>query len=504
MNFNVWNVKEVLSVPSGPGEMLSSFISNVRENFDQIQRSLEKLEEELVKRNQTILDSVIAVIKTLQDSIQARCDLILEALQEKSRMEQRVLEMEKQFEIREKEFLDLKSTLKHLEVLAAEQNRQQQKLCDQLEKLNLPNVLAEMYSLVSKAQSPFRVKDEDSQIFPALHQASRLTRKGKSISEYSDKGETILLPPLDQPSSSCQREKWSAKKQEAGRRNQRHYRNTATFWLNQRGLSVQDEAVQTDLEPQAPDKKLLDYCDSSGYSSSCKRDLMIEETSQSSSVTMKDLIIKTRPTYIAQECQPEALFCSNTHDQNKELEQKDKVIDLRKRIKRKKPRKFQRRTSIRRKSSGLSRVTSAFSPRVEDPQFANSGQEDIFLGQVEDSRQPLPLLHPYKTLKPVEKGRARADSPAKAANKFFCDSSSPFLNSSEGDKQMRWFSDLNSNNLSSPHAREDEKSTFYTIAFDSSDDEELFFRAPDHHSSLTVSTEVPVNNHSLFPAGRVK
>ncbi|KAM9098630.1 interactor of HORMAD1 protein 1 isoform 2-T2 [Sarcophilus harrisii] len=463
-------------------EILSSFISFVRENLNQLKITLEKLDEELIKRSQTILDSVVAVIKTLQDSIQARCDLILEALRDKSRMEQRVLEMEKQFEIREKEFSDLKSTLKHLEVLAAEQSRQQQKLCNQLEKLNFPNVLAEMYSPGSKAQLSFRVNDEDSQTFPALHQVSRLARKGKSISESSDKGENILLPHLDRPSSSHQREKQSAKKQEAGRGNQKHYTNTGTFWLNQRGLSVQDEAVQTDLEPQAPAKKLPENHDSSGYSSNCKRDLTVEETSQSSSVTMKDLIIKTGPTCIPQECQPTALFCSNTQYQNKGLEQKDKEIGLRKRIKRKKPRKFQRNTFIRGKSSALSRDTATFSPRVEDPQFANSGQEDIFLGQVEDLKQPLPLLRPYKTLRPVEKGRAKADSPTKAANQFFYDSSSPFPNSSEADKQMRWFSDLSSNNLSSPHAREAERSTFYPIAFDSSDDEKPFFGAPNHHS----------------------
>ncbi|XP_068951833.1 interactor of HORMAD1 protein 1 isoform X2 [Petaurus breviceps papuanus] len=461
-------------------EALNSFISYVRESMHRLQTSVEKLEEELSARNQSILDSLEAVAKTFQESAQAQCDLLLDAIRDRSRVEQRALEMEKQLETREAEFFDMKSSLKQLEVLAAEQSRQHQRLCDQLDRLDFPKILAEMHSLGSETQLPFHVNDGGSQTLPALLQASSLIKKGKSISKSPDTGETImLLPHLNPLVSSYQCEKHSTQKQEAEEETHRHSKNVGTFWLNKGNWSVKDEAVQTDLELQPPAKRLSENCDSSGkvFGDHCKRDLMVQETSQFSSMTMKDLVTKTRPTCILQEYQPADLLCSNTQDQNKVLEQKGKNTDIRKRAKRKKPRKAHRGTFIRRKSSGLSRSTSTFSSRGGGPQSAASGPQDVFLDQVENPRQPLPLLRPYKTLQPVVKGRGRAEkteraaSPPKVANHFFlCDYSSPFPNSSEGDKQMKWFSDLNSDNSGSPNAMEEE-GTFYAIAFDSSEDD---------------------------------
>uniref|UniRef100_A0A4X2LPQ1 Interactor of HORMAD1 1 n=1 Tax=Vombatus ursinus TaxID=29139 RepID=A0A4X2LPQ1_VOMUR len=452
-------------------EALNSFISYVREGMHRLQTSVEKLEEKLSARNQSILDSVEAVAKTLQENAQAHCDLLLDALRDRSRMEQTAQEMEKHLETRKAEFLDVKSSLKHLEVLAAEQSRQHQRLCDQLDQLNFPKVFAEMYSLGSEARLPFHVSDGGSQTLPALLQASNLARKGKSISESPDTGEAImLLPRLNPLTSLYQREKYRTEKHEVEGETLRRSRSAATFWLDGESRSVKDEAVQTDLEPQAPARSLSENHDSSSkiYRDHCRGDLMVQETSQFSSVTMKDLVTKARPACILQEYQPAALV----------LEQKGKSIDIRKRAKRKKPRKVQRGTFIRRKTSGLSRSTSAFSSRVGYPHSAASRQQDGFLDHVENPRQPLPLLCPYKTLEPGVKGRGRAEkveraaSPPRAANSFFlCDYSSPFPDSTEWDKQMKWFSDLSSDNLGSPKALEAEESIFYAVAFDSSDDD---------------------------------
>ncbi|XP_036595634.1 interactor of HORMAD1 protein 1 [Trichosurus vulpecula] len=462
-------------------ETLSSLIFYVRESMHMLQTSVQKLEEDFNARSQSILDSLEAAAKTLQENAQAHCDLLLDALRDRSRVEQRILEMEKQLETREAAFLDMKSSLKHLEVLAAEHSKQHQRLCDQLDQLSFPKLLAEMHSLGSEAQLPLHVNDGSSQTLPALLQASSLISEGKSISESPDTEETImLLPHLNPLTSSYQYEKYSIEKQEAEGETHRHKRNAATFWLDRRTWSVKDEAVQTDLEPQAPAKRLCENCDSSSkiYRDHYKRDLMVQETSQFSSMTVKDLVTKARPTCILQEYQPAALFDSNTYDQNKGLEQKGKSIDIRKRAKRKKPRKVHRGTFIRRKSSGLSRNTSNFSSRVGSSQSAASGQQDVFLDHVEDPRQPLPLLCHYKTLQPIVKGRGRTEkteraaSPSKEATNFFlCDCSSPFPDSTEGDKQMRWFSDINSDNLSSPNAVEAEESTLYAVAFDSSDED---------------------------------
>ncbi|XP_072507350.1 interactor of HORMAD1 protein 1 [Notamacropus eugenii] len=442
-------------------EALNSFISYVRESIHRLQTSVKKLEEELSARSQSVLDSLEAVAKTFQESTQAHCDLMLDALRDRSRMEQRALEMEKQLETREAEFLDVKSSLKRLEVLAAEQSRQHQRLCDQLDQLNFPKVLAEVHSLGSGAQLPFHVNDGGSQTFSTSLQASSLIRKGDSISESTDTGETTMFHPhLNPLASSHQCEKYGTEKEEAEDETHKRKRNAATFWLDQGNWNVKDEAVQTDLEPQAPAKRLSGDHDSSSqiYGECCKRDLMVQETSQSSSVTMKDLVTKARPTCVLQECRPAALFCSNTHDQNKTLGQKDRSVSMRKKEKRKKPRKVCRGTFIRGKNSGLSSNTSPFSSKVGDSQSALSGQQELFPDQIENLRQPLRLLRPHRTLQPVVKGGGRAATPPRAAN------------STEGDKQMRWFSDLNSDNCSGPNAVGTGGGTFYVVAFDSSDD----------------------------------
>ncbi|XP_044532756.1 interactor of HORMAD1 protein 1 [Gracilinanus agilis] len=454
-------------------EALNNFISYVRENMHKLQTSVEKLEEELSSRNQTVLNSLEAVAKTLQESAQAHFDLILDALRDRSRMEQRTLELERLLETREAEFLDMKSSLKNLEVLAAEQSKQHQRLCDQLDQLNFPK----MQSLDLEAQLPCYVNDGSSQTVSALLKTSNLIRKGKSNSKSSDISETVmLLPHLNPLTSSHQSEKCSAEKQEAEDETHRP--------LDKENQNGKDEAVQTDLEPQVPAKRWSESWDSSSKINRdrCKRDLIGQETSQFSSMTVKDLITKAKPTCVLQECQPTASFCSNMHDQKKMLEQKGMSVDVRKRGKRKKPRKIPRGTFIKRKSSGLLRNTFTFSSRIGGPQAAAPEQRNVFLGQEENPRQPLPLLCPHKTVQPVVKVRRkaekaeRADSPHKAANNFFLndyssqETSSPFPNSTDGDKHMSWFSNINSDNSESSNAVEAEENTFYAIVFDSSDD----------------------------------
>ncbi|XP_074054028.1 interactor of HORMAD1 protein 1 isoform X2 [Macrotis lagotis] len=459
-------------------ETLNSFISYVKENMNKLQTSVKMLEEELRSRNQSILHSLEAVAKTFQESAQAHCDLLLEALRDRNQTEQRALEMEKRLEAREAEFLDVKSSLKHLEVLAAEQSRQHQRLCDQLDQLNFPKVLSEVHSVSSEAQLPLLVNDGGSQTFPALLQASNLIRKGKSISESPDAGEAIMHLPHLNPFSSHPCEKYSAKKQDEANETNGHIRNPAPFWFDRENQSVKDKSVQTDAEPRVLAKRLSENHDSNSkiYGDHCKRDLMVQETSQFSSKVMNDLVTKTRSTCILQEYQQAAQFCSNIQDQNKIYEQKGKSLDIRKRAKRKNPRKILRGTFIR-KSLDLSGNTSTFSLRVEGSQSVASEQQNVFLDQVKNPRQPLSLLPPYKTQQLIVKGqgraekKARVDSTPKAANNFFYDSFSSFPKSSEGDKQMKWFSDLRSNTLDRPKAMEVKENTFYTIAFDSSDED---------------------------------
>ncbi|XP_071068163.1 interactor of HORMAD1 protein 1 isoform X2 [Dasypus novemcinctus] len=79
-------------------ETLYNFISHVRESIHRLQTSVEKSEEHLSSRSQSILDSLETVAKTLQETARAQSDLVFEAVRDKGSTEQAILEMQKKLE----------------------------------------------------------------------------------------------------------------------------------------------------------------------------------------------------------------------------------------------------------------------------------------------------------------------------------------------------------------------------------------------------------------------
>ncbi|XP_067610507.1 interactor of HORMAD1 protein 1 [Pseudorca crassidens] len=79
-------------------ETLYNFISHIKESINRLQTSVEKFEEHLNSRSQSILDSLETVAKTLQETMKAQSDLVLETVRDKCNMEQAILELQKRFE----------------------------------------------------------------------------------------------------------------------------------------------------------------------------------------------------------------------------------------------------------------------------------------------------------------------------------------------------------------------------------------------------------------------
>ncbi|XP_017495117.3 interactor of HORMAD1 protein 1 [Manis javanica] len=158
-------------------ETIRNFTSYVRESIHKLQTSVENLEEHLSSRSQSILDSLETVAKTLQETVQAQSTLVLKAVQDGGSTEQAILEMQRSFDTTQAEFTEMRSDLKHLEVLVAQQSQVFQQLCEQLGWVNVPSVLAELKRWISERRVPGSVKDSASQTSPPPARSRRCTRK---------------------------------------------------------------------------------------------------------------------------------------------------------------------------------------------------------------------------------------------------------------------------------------------------------------------------------------
>ncbi|XP_065408892.1 interactor of HORMAD1 protein 1 isoform X1 [Chrysemys picta bellii] len=165
-------------------EVLSTFISSVKKSVQGLQTCLDKFEESLDSRNKSILDGLEAVSKTLQETVQSHYESVLNALTDKSQIEPILLEMERRLAAKDMEILDVKSNLQllkeSLELLTSQQNKQHQKLCEQLNDLPFPNILAELQTFISTSRFPSCIKDNASQTSPDILQDLYLISQEKT------------------------------------------------------------------------------------------------------------------------------------------------------------------------------------------------------------------------------------------------------------------------------------------------------------------------------------
>ncbi|XP_070431414.1 interactor of HORMAD1 protein 1 [Equus przewalskii] len=461
-------------------EALYNFISHTRESIYRLQTSVEKSEEHLSSRSQSILDSLETVAKTLQETAQAQSDLVLETAQDKGNMEQAILEMQKRFEARQAEFSEMKSNLKHLEVLVAQQNKDFQQLCEQLGQLNVPSILAELKRLISVPQVPRHVKDSTSQTSPPLAQSLNFTRQDKYASE-----EPILWQAQALPAARILN-RGSLQPGEFGVWGERAKNDTLqkeaallAVGTGKRNRPVKDKAVQTNCKNLAITKTGSENhsLDIQGHKVPGDRDLVSPGASQLISLDLNNFATSIKNT--CQELQAKGLFSCDPCEQQLVTEQKGRAVERVAKGKKQQPRKVQRGRLLARKQEQTPSKTCAFSSKYPQPPV--SGPQRLPVEQQEPLDQPLHLRRPRSPTKPVCPALGGTVMPSKTVraaqgnllqfSRHSSQDNSLLSNSSQGDHRMSWFSDLNLGSSEPPLCKEPGKNTLYDLGFDSSDDD---------------------------------
>ncbi|XP_076985448.1 interactor of HORMAD1 protein 1 isoform X2 [Tamandua tetradactyla] len=465
-------------------ETLYNCISHIRESINRLQTSVEKSEEHLSSRSQSILDSLENVAKTLQETARAQSDLVFEAVQDKGSMEQAILEMQKTFEVRQAEFVEMKSNLKHLEVLVAQQSKDLEQLCEHLGQMNVPTVLAGLKRLTSEPQIPRHVKDSTSQTSPALTQGLNFTRQEKSALVEPVMWQAQALPDAWNPSTGFLEPRefgiWS--EEAKGNAVQEDATLPAAGSCKGNG-HAKDEEVQADckhwhLTKTGPEN----HGSIPGHQVPGDRDLVSQGTSKLLSLELNNFATSIKNP--GQEYQAKDVLSCDSCEQRLVAELKGRTVERGKKGKRQQPRKGRRgRLLVRKQQQTLSKACT-FNSKNQSPPPPVSGPQRLLSGQQEPLAYPLHLQGPSssrnlakpscptlggaitssKTARTVQRSLLQVDEHSSQDNNLLS-------SSSRGDHQMSWFSDLNLLSSESPLYKEPGKNLLYDLAFDSSDDD---------------------------------
>ncbi|XP_036724001.1 interactor of HORMAD1 protein 1 [Balaenoptera musculus] len=459
-------------------ETLYNFISHIKESINRLQTSVEKSEEHLSSRSQSIWDSLETVAKTLQETTKAQSDLVLETVRDKCNMEQAILELQKRFEGRQAEFIEMKSNLKHLEVLVAQQSKDLQQLCEQLGQLNMPSVLAELNQLISVPRIPRHVKDSASQTSPPLAQSLSFTMQEKYASEEPVMWQAQALPTACNLSVGSLRPgesgvwgegaKSSALQEEAV---------PLAVGTGKRNRQIKDKAVQTNCQNCAITKTGSENHGSGvlGHKIPEDRDLVSQGASRLISLDLNNFATSIKNN--CQKCQAKGMFSCNPCEQRLVTKQKGRTVERGGKDKKQHPRKAPRRRLLARKQEQTPSKTCASNSKYPHPPV--SIPQRPLLGRQEPLAQPLHLQGPRSPTKPVCSALRGTVMPSKTARAVqgnllqysghASQDNSLLSHSSQGDQQMSWFSDLNVGK-EPPQCKEPGKNMLYDLGFDSSDD----------------------------------
>ncbi|XP_060489623.1 interactor of HORMAD1 protein 1 [Panthera onca] len=457
-------------------ETLYNFISHIRESIHKLQASVEKSEEHLSSRSQSILDCLETVAKTLQETVQAQSDLLLGTVHDKGNMEQVILETRKRFEARQAEFIEMKSDLKHLEVLVAQQSKDFQQLCEQLGQLNVASVLAELKRLISVPQVPGHVKDSTSQTSLPLAQSLSFTRQDRYASEEPDMGQTQAIPAVWNLSmGSLQPGEFAIYTEGAKSDALQGEAVLMAAGTGKRSRRVKDKAVQTNCQNWTLNKTSPENhgSGSPGHKVPCDWSWVSQGASRFIPLDFESSIKNT-----CQKCQAEGVLSCAPCEQRLVTAQKGRTMERGGKGKKQQPRKARRSRLLTRKQEQTPSKTCAFNSKY--PQLPVSGPQRLPLEQQEPFAQSLHLWGsrtPTKPVIPVLRATVMPSKTVRAAQENILQLSghsskdnSLLSKSSLGDHQMSWFSDLNLGSSESPLCKDPGKNMLYDLGFDSSDD----------------------------------
>ncbi|XP_059520732.1 interactor of HORMAD1 protein 1 [Myotis daubentonii] len=408
-------------------ETLYSFISHVRESIHKLQTSVEKSEERLSSRSQSILDSLETVAKTLQETARAQRDLVLETAQDRGRVEQAVLELRREFQARQAEIAEVTSGLKHLEAVAAQQSKDVRQLGEQLAQLDVPGALAELKSFLAGPRGPTHVRDSTSQTSPPRAQAlpARDLRVGAPWPrEFDVWGEGAKRAALPEEAVG------EAK----------------------RSRGVRDKAVQTNLKSQ-----LLPKTSAENYGG---RKLAAQGALRLLSLDVNNFVTSPKR-------QTKGVFSRDPCEQ--------RLVTGEHGRRGRPPRSTHRGRPPTRRQEQPRSTACAFSSQC--PQLPGPGSQGSPPEQQEPCAQPLCRgLQGRNPTQPAQGGALRPRTMQAAPRALpqlsghSPQDSSQRSDSSQGDPQMSWFSDLNPESPQAPQSQQPGKAVLYHLRFDSSDE----------------------------------
>ncbi|XP_032628512.1 interactor of HORMAD1 protein 1 isoform X1 [Chelonoidis abingdonii] len=231
MNFNIWNIKEMFSTPTASKTNKSSSRSSAPSDYSSLSDSQFLFGSQFCPENsqsapvplecsaqsrqqkssqQNSQDSELSIFTKYQTKPQlfggdekekssfnfgvGKLKNVLEQFEVnkkkiKDKHDSEVLStfissVKESIQGKDMEILDVKSNLQLLkesvELLTSQQNKQHQKLCEQLNHLPFPNILAELQTFISTSRSPSCIKDNASQTSPDILQDLYLTSQEKA------------------------------------------------------------------------------------------------------------------------------------------------------------------------------------------------------------------------------------------------------------------------------------------------------------------------------------
>ncbi|XP_066101791.1 interactor of HORMAD1 protein 1 [Saccopteryx bilineata] len=457
-------------------ETLYNIISHVRESIHNLQTSVEKSEEHLSSKSQSILNSLETVAKTLQETVQAQTDVVLGKTQDRGDLEQAVLEMQNRLAARQAEFVEMKSSLQHLEVLVAQQSKDFQQLYEQLGRLDVPRVLAELRTLISERWMLRQVRDSTAQTSPPQTQSPSLPLQDSSASEDLAVGSaqallaartlrTGSLPPGELGGGSEGAER--AALQEA---------TLPAATGGKRNRCVRDKAVQTNCKNQLLTKTSPEDLSTSirGRQPPSRQDLVSQGASLRFFLRSNKFVTSIENTHPKHHTRD--VFSCDPREQRLVAGQEGRTGEHGRKG-RQPPRKGRGRRPLARKPEQTQGRTCALSSKCS--QHPGSGSQRSTLEQQEPFAQPLHLGGPRKPTKlicPLLEGRriprtagATQGGPLQLRGHSSQDDN-PLSNSSKGEHQISWFSNLTFASSESSQCKEPGKNVLYDLAFDSSDD----------------------------------
>lgn len=358
----------------------------------------------------------------------------------------------------------MKSSLKNLEVLVAQQSKDFQQLSEKLGQLNMPGVIEELKKLISAPRVAGHLKDNASQTSPALTQSLHLTRQEKCTSE-EPAAQQGQVSPSGNPSRSSQRPRELGVWDEGAESDVFQNATLPTDGPHRENEHLKNKNLQTYCKNWViTTRNLNNHCfGPPSQKTGRDQDLIAQEASQ------LDLNkFEFRMKNVCPQNENENM-CFDQFEQSA-TEQKGKTRGKGRKGKKQQPRKSQRSRLSARKKEQTPRKACDFISKHRSPQSPVSSPQGplTYWRAPRTSTKSAPHIL-GRTVRTSKTERAAQGSTLQSTQHPSPDHAC-LSSSSQGDEQINWFIDLSLENPKPPLCKKGGKNLLCDPDFDSSDD----------------------------------